>query len=542
MTGMTRRAALGATLAAATLPRFAIAHADQRPTITVAVQKIANSNTLETAREQSNVGSRTFNSYAEMLIDTDWLGDLSLRPGLATAWRRIDERTVELDLRPGVKFHNGDTMTAEDVVFSFGPERLFGGSEQRESGTLFAAPTATGAAGKAPPPEVPAVARRTYPALERVEIVREGVVRFVNRTPDVTLEGRIARNVGVILSRRGFAEAESWLAWARRPIGTGPYMVAEFRPDTLLTLAAFDDYWGGRPPARQIRFLEVPEVASRINGLLSGEFDFACDIPPDQIATIERNPRFEVAGSLITNHRLTVFDKNHPQLVDPRMRRAFTHAIDRHAIVEALWAGRTRVPKGLQWAYYGDMFHADWDVPAYDRAEARRLLREAGYRGDPIPYRLLNNYYTNQNATAQILVEMWRAVGLNVQIEMRENWQQIFDRSTPRGVRDWSNSAPFNDPVSSITNQHGPRGQQQQVGEWTNEEFNRLSIELETSTDRSRRRAIFRRLLEIAEREDPAYTVLHQTATFTAKRKDIRWRAAQAFVMDFRARNLAFPA
>jgi peptide/nickel transport system substrate-binding protein len=237
-----------------------------------------------------------------------------------------------------------------------------------------------------------------------------------------------------------------------------------------------------------------------------------------------------------------VFDKNHPQLVDPRVRRAFTHAIDRQAIVDALWGGRTRVPKGLQWEYYGEMFHADWDVPVYDPAEARRLLRAAGYRGDPIPYRLLNNYYTNQNATAQILVEMWRAVGLNVQIEMRENWQQIFDRSTPRGVRDWSNSASFNDPVSSITNQHGPRGQQQQVGEWTNEEFNRLSVELETSTDRARRRAIFRRLLEIAEREDPAYTVLHQTATFTAKRKDIRWRAAQSFVMDFRARNLAFPA
>ncbi|WP_019015430.1 ABC transporter substrate-binding protein [Elioraea tepidiphila] len=542
MARLTRRAALSVTAAAATLPRFAIAQSDQRPTVTVAVQKIANSNTLETAREQSNVGSRTFNSYAEMLIDTDWIGDLSQRPGLATAWRRIDDRTVELDLRQDVKFHNGDTMSAEDVVFSFGPERLFGGSDQGQGGTLFAAPTTTGAAGKAPPPEVPAVARRTYPGLERIEIVREGVVRFVNRTPDVTLEGRIARNVGVVLSRRGFAEAESWLAWARRPVGTGPYMVAEFRPDTSLTLAAFDDYWGGRPPARQIRFLEVPEVASRINGLLSGEYDFACDIPPDQIAPIERNPRFEVAGSLITNHRLTVFDKNHPQLADPRVRRAMTHAIDRGAIVEALWAGRTRVPKGLQWEYYGELFQTDWDVPAFDQAEARRLLREAGYRGDPIPYRLLNNYYTNQNATAQILVEMWKAVGLNVQIEMRENWQQIFDRNSPRGVRDWSNSAPFNDPVSSITNQHGPRGQQQQVGEWTNDEFNRLSVELETSTDRARRRAVFRRLLEIAEREDPAYTVLHQTATFTAKRKDIRWQAAQSFLMDFRARNLAFPA
>jgi peptide/nickel transport system substrate-binding protein len=132
---------------------------------------------------------------------------------------------------------------------------------------------------------------------------------------------------------------------------------------------------------------------------------------------------------------------------------------------------------------------------------------------------------------------MWRSVGLNVQIEMKENWSQILERSPTRAVRDWSNSAAFNDPVSSLVNQHGPNGQQQQVGEWTNEEMNRLSVELETSVDRARRRVVFRRLLEITEREDPAYTVLHQNATFTAKRKDIRWKASPAFAMDFRPGN-----
>lgn len=104
-------------------------------------------------------------------------------------------------------------------------------------------------------------------------------------------------------------------------------------------------------------------------------------------------------------------------------------------------------------------------------------------------------------------------------------------------MRDWSNSASFNDPTSSITAQHGPDGQQWQVGEWRNEEFGTLSRELETSTDQARRRVVFRRLLEIAEREDPAYTVLHQSVNLTAKRRDIAWQPAQAFVMDFRARN-----
>jgi peptide/nickel transport system substrate-binding protein len=111
------------------------------------------------------------------------------------------------------------------------------------------------------------------------------------------------------------------------------------------------------------------------------------------------------------------------------------------------------------------------------------------------------------------------------------------ERAPTRAVRDWSNSAAFNDPVSSLVAQHGPNGQQQQIGEWTNAELNTLSEFLETSTDRAARKKAFRRMLEIAEREDPAYTVLHQNATFTAKPKSIKWKASPAFAMDFRAGN-----
>jgi peptide/nickel transport system substrate-binding protein len=536
---ITRRLLLAAP-AAATLPRPALAQADGRPSITIAVQKVVNSNTLDVLREQSNVGERVFfSSLWEGLIGRDWLGQLGTVPGLATEWRRISDSVIELALRPGVKFHNGDELTAEDVVFSYSRDRMFGTTLASAHGRTI--PIGEGMPaprpGKELPPEVPAVARRNWPALERVEAVDRHTVRFHNATPDVTLEGRLSRYGSEITSRRGWEESASWLDWARKPVTTGPYKVVEFRPDVSLTLVAHDEYWGGRPPIRQIRFVEVPEVSSRINGLLSGEYHFACDIPPDQIAGIERNRAFEVQGGTVLNHRLICFDKTHATLRDARVRRAFTHAIDRQAIVEALWAGRTEVPKGLQWPYYEGMFHADWSVPRFDPAEARRLLREAGYRGEPIPYRLLNNYYTNQNATAQVMVEMWRQVGLNVQIEMKENWAQILERTPTRAVRDWSNSVPFNDPVSSIVNQHGPNGQQQQVGEWTNEEMNRLSVELETGTDRARRRQVFRRMLEICEREDPAYTVLHQNATFTAKRRDIRWKASPAFAMDFRSAN-----
>ena len=539
MPRLPRRTALKLAAGTAALPRFAIAQADTRPVITVAVQKIANSNTLDCLREQSNVGTRFMAMFVERLIDLNYQGQLESKPGLATEWRRIDDRTVEFKLRQGVKLHNGDTFSAEDVAASFSPQRMFGETRPTVQGKTLplTGQIVTTMASKDLPREIPPVARRLFPAFDKVEIVDRNTVRIVNATPDVTIEGRMSSAGAGMVSGRAFNEAASWLDYARKPVGTGPYRIREFKADTSLTMDAHDEYWGGRPPVKTLRLVEVPEVSSRVNGLLAGEFQFACDIPPDQIPVIEKNAGFEVQGGTIPNHRITTFDKNHAPIRDPRVRQAMTYAIDRQAIVDSLWAGRTRVPAGLQWEFYGDMFIKDWTVPAFDPARARALLKEAGYKGDPITYRLTNNYYTNQVFTAQALVEMWNQVGLNVQITMVENWTQVFARGPERGIRDWSNSAVFNDPVSSIVAQHGPNGEQQQYGEWTNEEMNRLSLELETSTDRPRRRAIFARLLVIAEREDPAYTVLHQNATFTAKRKDIRWKAAPTFAMDFRAQN-----
>ena len=534
-----RRRTLGLAAAASALPRFAIGQADTRPTITVAVQKIANSNTLDCLREQSNVGTRMMAMYVERLIDLNYQGQLEARPGLATDWKRIDDKTVEFNLRRGVKMHDGREMTAEDVAVSFSPARMFGDTRPTVQGRTLplSGQVVTTTASKELPREIPPVARRLFPAFDRVEVIDRYTVRIVNGTPDVTLEGRMSAQGAGIVSGEAFNAAATWLDYARKPIGTGPYSIREFKADTSLTMDAHDAYWGGRPPIKTLRLVEVPEVSARVAGLLAGDFQFACDIPPDQIQDIERHAAFEVQGGTIPNHRITAFDKNHAPLRDPRVRQAMTHAIDRKAIVDSLWAGRTRVPAGLQWEFYGDMFIPSWTVPEFDPARARELVKASGYKGDPITYRLLPNYYTNQVFTAQALVEMWRQVGLNVQITMKENWSQVFERSPERGIRDWSNSAVFSDPVSSIVSQHGPNGEQQQYGEWTNAEMNTLSTELETSTDRARRKQIFARLLQICEREDPAYTVLHQNATFTAKRKDIRWQAAPSFAMDFRATN-----
>ena len=541
MLPITRRHTLGlfgATAGSLILPRMSFSQG-KRPSVTIAVQKITNNNTLCVWNEQSNVGERVFfPNLWEGLINRDWMGNQGPVAGLATEWKRIDDKTLELKLRQGVKFHNGDELTADDVVFSFSKERVFGNTEPKGGKTIFEAdhkPTTV----KELPAAVPGIGRRLWPALAGVEAVDKYTVRFHNATPDVTLEGRLYAYGSQIANRRAWDEAGSYTDWARKPVTTGPYQVGDYKPDVSLTLVAFDEYWGGRPPLEEIRFVEVPEVASRVNGLLSGEYDFACDLPPDQIATVQAASGFEVQGSTILNHRVSVFNTQNEILANPLVRRAMTHAIDRQAIVDALWGGQTVIPAGLQFDIFKttDMFIDGWAAPDYNPELARDLLKQANYKGDAIPYRLLNNYYTNQTANGQIMVEMWKQVGLNVEIQMKENWAQIHDPEGVKGVRDWSASANINDPVTPMVTQFGPNGEMQQKKDWTNAEMNELSVVLETSTDRALRKKAYARMLEICEREDPAYQVLHQNAVFTGMKSSLKWKAAPAFAMDFRSNN-----
>ncbi|ASM74651.1 MULTISPECIES: ABC transporter substrate-binding protein [Roseobacteraceae] len=534
-----RRHALGLIGAAAgslAMPRLSFAQ-NQRRTITIAVQKITNNNTMDVWNEQSNVGERVFfPNLWEGLINRDWMGDQGGVPGLATSWKRLDDKTIELKLREGVKFHNGDEMTADDVVFSFSDERVFAGTQPDGGATLYAE-NFKPKTDKELPAGVPGVGRRLWPALRGVEAIDKYTVRFHNASPDVTLEGRMIAFGSQIASRRAWDEAATYADWANAPVTTGAYKVQEYRPDVSLTLVAHDDYWGGRPPLAEIRFLEVPEVASRVNGLLSGEYDFACDLPPDQLDAVRNTAGLEVQGSTILNHRIQVFDKVHPVLEDPLIRRAMTHSIDRQLIVNALWDGQTVVPAGLQFEFYDDMFIKGWTAPEFNLEMARDLVKQSGYQGDAIPFRVLNNYYINQVSNAQIMVEMWKQAGLNVEIQMVENWGQVLEDNDTRGIRDWSNSATFNDPVSSIVAQHGPNGLQQQRDEWSNVEMNELSNFMQKSTDRAARKKAFARMLEISEREDPAFQVLHQNCVFTGMKSELNWKAAPAFAMDFRTNN-----
>jgi peptide/nickel transport system substrate-binding protein len=128
-------------------------------------------------------------------------------------------------------------------------------------------------------------------------------------------------------------------------------------------------------------------------------------------------------------------------------------------------------------------------------------------------------------------------VGLNVELLIKENWGAVLTRNEPRALVDNSVTAFFNDPVSYAPTNFGAGGDLATGGFWSNKEAEAMVGVLQTSVDPAARLAAHRRLLEIIERDDPGVMLLHETANFTATRRDTDWLPAKSFVMDFRARN-----
>ena len=456
---------------------------------------------------------RTLPNIFDGLLAFDLYDGMKIRPALAERWRRIDERTLEFDLRPGVLFHDGSPMTAEDVVFSLGPVR-----------------------GRGPGGLGRTVTAQYLATIDRVEETAPARVQVTTRALDPLLEQRLAGWTAEIVSRRAFEAVGNWERWALAPVGTGPYRVAETRTDQRLLLRRHEAYWAGPAPWESLDFRVVPELAARVAGLATGAVDLIVDVSPDLIPEVERGGRAVVRGGAIPNTRYVNFDVGHPVLADARVRRALSLAVDREAIVASLWASRTIVPHGFQSAAFGELFIADFPAPKHDPAAARALLREAGYQSQPISYRVMSNYYPLEVQTAQVLVEMWAAAGLNVRIDMVEGLAQ--SRRTPIHAL-WNESTLmfFPDPLSMVLRTHGPNGVFQRITPWKNAEFNEIATQLEVVVDGAKRRRLHRRALEIVDRDDPPCLILHDNAALYGMRRDLAWRPADSVIMDFRSRR-----
>lgn len=492
--------------------------AQDRPDLVVGVADLPP--TLEPAKELSNVGTRITYSVFDTLIRRDFNsaeggGGSKLVPGLAESWERIDDLTFEVKLRDGVTFHNGEPLTAEDVAFTFSNERLLSEDSLLPRGRAY------------------------FAVLDRVEVVDPLTVRFVTKAPDPLIEQRLASWASWIVNKKDWqAQAETNGGLPRFPVGTGPFKFDEARTDQFIRLTAFDDWYGGKPTASSVTFQEVPEQAGRIAGLVSGEFDIVTNIAPDQIAQIDAYDDVETRSVVLANSHVLVYNVDNAVLADKRVRQALNLAIDRDLLVKALWDDRAVVPLSHQYPSYGDMFDASRDGLVYDPEKAKALLEEAGYKGEEIVYSTHPTYYLNAVPAAQVLVEMWKAVGLNVTLNVTEGLDDIDNDDLM--IRNWSNSTRYPDPLGAVWIAWGPYGGAQ--GNWHSwdsiaGDFNEIGRKLETTVDLPERQKLGKALLDEWEDEAPG-TILYQPLETYGVRASLDWQPYTFYYMDLRPDNL----
>lgn len=475
---------------------------------------------LDVQEATSNAEAQFLYQIFDTLIERDnYAAPLKFVPGLALSWKMTTPTTMELKLRDGVVMHDGQTMGAEDVKFSL--ERVFDPKD----------------------PRFRASQGRFFYNFKSVEVVDRLTVRVHTHRPDPLMEVLLsARNAGI--TSRAHVEKLGIDKASLQPVGTGPYRVQSFKPNEEAVLTRHDRFWGERAPLDKITYVRIPDVAARITALVNREVDFIVNVPPDQEAAVRRVKGFRIVGAAMPIFHIWVINMSHPQMANPDLRRALNLAIDREALVKALWSGRGKAPRAHQFAEYGEpLYMPDLNHYRHDPEEARRLLKKANYAGQPIEITFFPEYYLYGDLGAQAIADMWKKVGINVKLNQTEPFFGSADH-TKVMMRPWSNPLYYGDPMGVFDTHWSEKSWVSSRGLWkpTHPEWKAHYEKARFATDNRERRAAYRRLLDIAEQES-GWIMLYQPYESFAMREDIEWRiptAQRPYELTFRAGQISF--
>ena len=345
--------------------------------------------------------------YLEGLLNYDTsaggdrvLGVEDVEPALAESWEVNEDRTVyTIKLRKGVKSEYGNELTADDVVWSF--DRMLSAPTGLAAGVLF--PSAN------------------VDPKEPMQKVDDYTVTYHLTAPSsVGLAVLAYPIVGIIDSKAAKDHATDEDPWAsdwlaKNSAGFGAYKVEELSPNQSITYVANENYWGEAPDIKRVLIRAVPEGASRAQLVQSGDVSLAADIPIPQRAAIESADNAEIVQQPDTNRHNISLNTRDPKLADARVRRALSLAIDREAIVDAVYQGYAE-PALTPMA--SSLIPGQEQSVSHDPEAARQLLQEAG-AGTLSLTLTINNERPGPFAEdmARLIQADWNKIGVKTQID-----------------------------------------------------------------------------------------------------------------------------
>jgi peptide/nickel transport system substrate-binding protein len=413
------------------------------------------------------------------------------QPYLAESWE-LDERGVSMRLRNDVRWHDGQPVTADDVVFTF---------------------------ELAKNPETASLLESAYLTMVRsAAVVDPQTVRFEFVAPHSQpmdgfwwaplprhLLGDVAPGQ---LAQHGFN---------RQPVGSGPFRLASWDAGQQVVLEANDDFpqaLGGRPMLDRIVFRVIPESTTRLTELLTGAIDVNYTVLPDEARQVEQQRGVTLHHYPSREFLYIGWNNEREPFRDPRVRRALTHAIDRPALIEALMFGYAEPAAGPVLPF--SPLDPGLEPLPHDPDAARRLLAEAGYtpgpdgimRGPqgPLRFPIMVSENRLRQDLATVIQNQLRQVGIDMQIRVME-FQTLLAQHRARDYQavltGWSMDNFRVDPTPLFSCEEARREQSPNRAGYCNPEADRLMLAGLQETDDARSRDLWSDFARVLQQDQP---------------------------------------
>jgi peptide/nickel transport system substrate-binding protein len=416
-------------------------------------------------------------------------------PRLAVSWKRVNPTTEEYKLRHNVVFSNGDPFTSADVRFSVDWIKN------------------------------PANVSKQTPFvrdIDRVETPDPYTVRFVSKTPTAIPPG--LQNPIFIMDAK-YVQAKGNAYIFEHPVGTGPYVLREWRRDDQIALDANPRWWNGKPKVEHVVFKPIPEAGARVAALRTGATDLITNVPPQYQIQLVGGTNTKLASARSLRQLFIAFNTLQPGPQQNKLvRQAINYAVDVPAIVKNVLGGRGyEISSPIPPNYFG----YDASVPGYkhDVAKAKALLAKAGYpdgKGIALTLNAPIGRYNRDREVAEAVAGQLQAVGIATTVRPQE-WVSYSDQINRRALSPlyelgWNQpSADADGVITSLFTTTAP------LSCYSNPEIDKLADQARGELDTGKRKLLYKQIATILHEEAP-WIVLFEYEDLYATSKRLHWQ------------------
>ena len=418
---------------------------------------------------------------------------LEFEPSLAVSWKALSDSHWEFKLRKGVRFHNGETMSAEDVKYSF--DRVL---DQAKKSPQYG----------------------NIRAIKEVRVVNPDTVHIITDKPFPLLLERLVF-FGIVPKKHVETVGDQAFG-TTSPVGTGPWKFVEWKRDQMIRLEAFDQHWRGRPPFKHLVFRAIPEIATQFAEIKTGGVDIIRNVPADIVPELKTHPQAYISSTPILRVHYVELDMRSAPFDKKLVRQAANYAIDKQTIIQKLMGGLGRqVATTVQPLAFG--FDPEVKPYPYDPKKAKELLAQAGYpNGVDVT---LHSAAVANRPEFEAICQMLTEVGIRATPKMWDPgpaWNKFLQadgKATNGMYGSWGNYSVFDaDAVLHPLFHTEPGGW---IGKWYArvEGLDRLIDEGRSSVDQPKRKRVYSQIQQLIREEAPSIFLWTQYDTLAISKK-----------------------